>query len=140
LEEGLIMAKGEWHPFRGPADFLIPDTPQELLQSVAVSTATALGGYAAYRQGVSHTMGRMAQHHYANPSLRAIRAAARAQTNRMGIWRGLGLAARLNPVVGTGMIALSVLYSIPPDPRIGGLTGYQRYQAEMASKWYMQPR
>lgn len=111
------MAEGEWHPFRGPLDFLIPDDLNEFYQSVAISTATGSVAYLAWNLRVAETMGRMASHHYRNPSLRAIRNQARRQTLRAGIWRGLGLAGSAVPIVGWTALALSVVYSLPPSGR-----------------------
>jgi hypothetical protein len=97
LEEGLIMSWPEW---AGP--FGIPEDYDEVQDFILTSAALYLIGTVGYEIGIRHTMARMAQHHYANPSLRAIRAAAARQTVFPSVMNGASLFARtLGPSVVT---------------------------------------
>lgn len=66
-----------------------------------------------------------------------------ATQESFGMYRLFSRGARFgrfmtNPLTAPIAVALAVAYSIPPDVRdASGMTGYERYQAEMAGKWYM---
>lgn len=136
--EGLSEAQDFLDWWQGPIGFMLPSSDQwdnYLVQSAAFAVGASYLGPALTR--------------YAErPVLRAAgtrlvsREVVKQQVKRMGLAR---MAAVLTMSVPTPVSLLSwgliTAYSIPSDPRgADGLTGYQRYQAEMASKWYMQPR
>ncbi len=67
-----------WPDWAGP--FGIPENQDEF-QDFILYTILGYGiGLVGYELGIRHTLGRMASHHYANPSLSALRAQAARQT------------------------------------------------------------
>ncbi len=142
------MAAGEWHPFVGPADVLIPDDTRELIYSGLSSLVLGGAAYVAHHHTVTkvirsgqeaHVVARvLAAHPKSIYPKAAIRAAVGRTVTRGGWMKGAALVGAAIPGVGLLFTALSIAYSIPPDVRgPSGLTGYQEYQAEMASKYYM---
>ena len=141
------MAAGEWHPFVGPADVLIPDDTRELIYSGLSSLALGGMAYVVHHREVTRVMrlGQeahvMARVYAANPRAVYPRAALRAAVGRTvtrGGWmKGAAIVGASIPIVGLTMTALSIAYSIPPDLRgPSGLTGYQEYQQFMAGMEY----
>ncbi len=143
------MAEGSWHGLRGPADFLIPDDTRELIYSGAFSAISSAGAYVINHRAVTKEIGKMAAHHVANVYAAnpraiypraALRSIASRQVVRGGTMRALGILLPMVPGVGLIATAVTFAYSIPPSVRdASGMSGYERYQAEMASKWYMSP-
>ena len=143
------MAGETWHGLRGPADFLLPDDTRELIYSGAFSAVTGAGAYVINHRAVTKEIGKMALHHVANVYAAnpravypraALRAVAQRQVARGGTMKALAILLPMVPGVSLITTALTIAYSIPPSVRdASGMSGYERYQAEMASKWYMSP-
>lgn len=133
----LSEAQGFLDWWEGPIGFMLPSSGQ--WDNYVIQSA-ALAGAGTY---LAPALTRYAE----RPVLRAAgtrlvsREIVKQQAKRLGLVR---MAAVLTMSVPTPISlifwGLTFAYSIPSDPRgADGLTGYQRYQAEMASKWYMSP-
>ncbi len=143
------MAEGSWHGLRGPADFFIPDNTRELIYSGISSAFFGTAAYVAHHATVTGIMRAGQEAHliarvYAsNPGLiyprQALRTAVGRTVTRGGWMKGAGLVGVAVPGVGLLFTALSIAYSIPPDVRdpVTGLSSYEAYQVETASKFYM---
>ena len=129
LEKGwaLILARSDWHGLVGPADFVIPDNPTELVYSGIGSAVYGAAMYVMTSKEVSRTLklSQMAHHHIArvyaaNPGSvypkAALRAMARKQVVRGSMFRGAALIGlSLNPMTSLLLTAVFIAYSIPPD-------------------------
>ncbi len=114
-EEGLIMAK--WHPFVGPADYLLPDEEDNVYHMFGMSAAiygatllgNAVGTWMDYRLVVHPATGNLVR--------REILRQGGKKAGQATIWRGLGLFGSANPYVGLAISAAFIATSIPPSTR-----------------------
>lgn len=100
-----------WPEWAGP--FGIPEDYDEVQDFMLTSAAMYLIGTIGYEIGIRHTMGRMAWHHYANPSLRAIRAAAARQTIFPSLMNGFSIASRTAGPVAVQAVRQSPVLAAP---------------------------
>ena len=133
------MAEGEWHPFVGPADFLIPDDTRELIYSGISSLVLGGAAYVAHHHTVTklirtgqeaHVVARVyAAHPKAIYPKAAIRTAVGRTVTRGGWMRGAAIVGASVPVLGWTILALSFAYSLQPsgDPLGQTMPGDVRY-------------
>jgi hypothetical protein len=128
-----------YHPFGIPTDW---DEFGWFVLTTAGLTAFWAGKYAA---DVWHAIPRMAAHKYSNPSRRAILRNAAEEASMMSFGRmamvsGFARATAPLAVVEAAMLLGAAINYVAPtvrDPDTG-LSSYESYQQEMASKWYME--
>jgi len=103
-----------WPEWAGP--FGIPENYDEVQDFILTSGAAYLIGTAGYEIAVRHNIPRMASHSYANPSLRAIRAASARGVIFPSLSNAASLASHyLSPAVKTTVRRSPVLVA----PAIG---------------------
>ncbi len=144
LEKGwsLSLAREDWHGLVGPADFMIPDNPRELIYSGLGGAVYGAASYVMTSAEVTRSLkgSQMAAHHIArvyaaNPGSvypkAALRVMARRQIVRGSFVRGaLIVGLSLNPAVSLLLTAYFIASSIPPDIRdASGMTSYETYLA-----------